>query len=69
MKSSLPIQPTLLALAIASASSHSFAAESSNTNTSAGNAANTEEEITLSTDQLSPLVVKGQTYRNTATKT
>ncbi|MEL0622920.1 TonB-dependent siderophore receptor [Marinomonas arenicola] len=69
MKPSLPIQPTLLALAIASASSHSFAAESSNTNTSAGNAANTEEEITLSTDQLSPLVVKGQTYRNTATKT
>ncbi|MGO3344580.1 MAG: TonB-dependent siderophore receptor [Marinomonas sp.] len=69
MKSSLPIQPTLLALAIASASSHSFAAESPNTNTSAGNAVNTEEEATLSGDQLSPLVVKGQTYRNTATKT
>lgn len=57
MKPSVHFQSTLLALAIASASSYSHAADTS------------EMSDTSLEDQLSTLVVKGQTYRNTATKT
>jgi len=54
MKSALHIQPTLLALAIASATSYSIADTGTDKNNS---------------NQLTTLEVKGQTYRNTATKT
>ncbi|ETI59781.1 TonB-dependent siderophore receptor [Marinomonas profundimaris] len=57
MKPALHIQPTLLALAIASASSFSIAE------------IGTDEKNSDNTDQLTTLEVKGQTYRNTATKT
>lgn len=57
MKPSVHFQLTLLALAITSVPSYSLAADAS------------EATDTRSEDQLSALVVKGQTYRNTATKT
>ncbi|RBP85145.1 TonB-dependent siderophore receptor [Marinomonas rhizomae] len=57
MKPALHIQPTLLALAIASATSYSIAETG------------TDENNLNNTDQLTTLEVKGQSYRNTATKT
>jgi iron complex outermembrane receptor protein len=57
MKPALHLQPTLLALAIASATSYSIAETG------------TDENNLNNTDQLTTLEVKGQTYRNTATKT
>lgn len=57
MKPSVQFQLTLLALAITSVSSYSLAADTSETT-----------DINLE-DQLDTLVIKGQTYRNTATKT
>lgn len=57
MKPSVHFQLTLLALAMSSVSSHSLAADTS------------EATDTRLEDQLSTLMVKGQTYRNTATKT
>lgn len=57
MKPSVHFQLTVLALAITSVSPYSLAA-------------NASETMSMSVeDQLTPLVVKGQTYRNTATKT
>ena len=57
MKPSVHFQLTVLALAITSVSPYSLAA-------------NASETMNMSVeDQLTPLVVKGQTYRNTATKT
>ena len=57
MKPSVHFQLTVLALAITSVSPYSLAA-------------NASETMDMSVeDQLTPLVVKGQTYRNTATKT
>ncbi|MEP0071346.1 MAG: TonB-dependent siderophore receptor [Marinomonas sp.] len=55
MKPSLPFRPTLLAVAIATATSLAYSEETS-----------TDTE---SLDTLDTLEVKGQTYRNTATKT
>lgn len=55
MKPSLPFRPTLLAVAIATSTSLAYSEEDST------------DSLTL--DTLDTLEVKGQTYRNTATKT